>query len=60
MKCSGSQIICTAPELQTRVTPVFEALIFAEILKPLSKSLGPFGELALGPATQQLFVRKTQ
>jgi hypothetical protein len=56
MKCSGSQTICTAPEPQTRVVGVFEALLFEQVLEPLAKPLGPLGEVAIASAVERLFV----
>jgi hypothetical protein len=59
MRCSGSPTISIAPERQAqpRAAGVFEALIFARLLEPLAKPLGPFGEIALGAVAQRLFVR---
>lgn len=56
MRCSESQTICTAAD--ARVVGVIEALLFAQILEPLTKPLGPVGEIALGSVAQQLFVPK--
>ncbi len=56
MRCSESQTTCTAPEPRER--RVFEALLFAQVLEPLTKSLGPVGEIALGSVAQQLFIPK--
>lgn len=58
MKCSASQTTCTAPELPVRAAGVFQALLFTQVLEPLTKSLGPVGEIALGSVAQQLFVPK--
>ncbi|MBV8197589.1 MAG: hypothetical protein JO263_05615 [Candidatus Eremiobacteraeota bacterium] len=33
----------------------FEALIFAEVLRPLAARLGPLADVALNEATQHLF-----
>jgi len=33
----------------------FEALIFAEVLRPLAARLGPLADVALNEATQRLF-----
>jgi hypothetical protein len=41
-----------------RPTDVFQALLFTQVLEPLTKSLGPVGEIALGSVAQQLFVPK--
>jgi hypothetical protein len=37
-----------------------EALIFAEILKPLAASLGPVGDAAIGTVAQKAFVKPPQ
>lgn len=58
MKCNASQTTCTEPESPVRAAGVFQALLFAQILKPLSKALGPAGEIALGSVAQQLFIPK--
>lgn len=58
MRCSELRTTCTAPEAQTRTVAVFQALLFAQVLEPLAKSLGPAGEIALGSVAQQLFVPK--
>ena len=58
MKCSESQTTCIAPDPHVRAVGVFEALLFTQVLEPLTKSLGPVGELTLGSVAQQLFVPK--
>lgn len=58
MRCSESQTTCTAPEVQPRAASVFEALLFTQVLEPLTKSLGPVGEIALGSVAQRLFIPK--
>ena len=58
MKCSASQITCIAPDLHARATGVIEALLFAQVLEPLVKPLGPAGELTLSTVAQQIFVPK--
>jgi hypothetical protein len=58
MKCSASPTTCIAPEAPARAAGVFQALLFAQILKPLSKALGPAGEIALGSVAQELFISK--
>ena len=57
MRCSGSLTTCTAAER----TPVraFEAVLFAQVMRPLARSLGDVGELALGVVTQRLFAPET-
>ena len=37
----------------------FEAVLFAQVMRPLAQSLGDVGELALGVATQRLFAPET-
>jgi len=58
MRCSESQTTCTAPEVQPRAANVFEALLFTQVLAPLTKPLGPVGELALDGVAQTLFIPK--
>jgi hypothetical protein len=58
MRCSESQTTCIAPEPQVRAASVFQALLFTQVLEPLTKSLGPVGEIALGSVAQQLFIPK--
>jgi len=62
MKCSESQttsIADSAPDERTRATGVIEAIVFSEILKPLTAALGPFGDSATGSIAQSVFVRPT-
>jgi hypothetical protein len=33
------------------------ALLFAQVLKPLAKSLGPFGDCAIDAVAEKIFVR---
>jgi hypothetical protein len=40
-----------------RPEDVASALLFREILRPLSAALGPVGEIALGNVADTLFVR---
>lgn len=58
MRCSESQTTCTEAELRQRASGVVEALIFANVLEPLTKTLGPVGELALSAAAQKIFAPK--
>jgi hypothetical protein len=60
MKCSGSQTICTAPDRDPSVAAAqtLQALIFAKILEPLAKPLGPVGEIALTSVAQRMFAPK--
>jgi hypothetical protein len=63
MKCCGSPTTSIAAsdmasmDDKRRVENAMQAVVFAEILKPLAKSLGPFGELATGSIAQDLFAR---
>lgn len=63
MKCCGSQTISTAANVSDaaddarRVQNALQAVVFADILKPLATSLGPFGDLATGSIAQSLFAR---
>jgi len=58
MRCSESQTTCTVPNAQPPAAGVFEALLFAQVLEPLTKPLGPVGEIALGSVAQELFIPK--
>ena len=58
MRCSESQTTCTAPDVQPRPANIFEALLFTQVLEPLTKSLGPVGEIVLEGVAQQLFIPK--
>lgn len=73
MRCSGSPTTSTAANIVvTRVEPplgqastpsvrdVTNALLFREILKPLTAALGPAGEIALGAVADDLFVRRAR
>jgi hypothetical protein len=66
MKCCESPTTSTAANLpvqideRKRIEASMQAVVFAEILKPLSASLGPFGDLATGSIAQSLFVRPNQ
>ena len=48
MRCSESQTICTADNaLAAREAAAqFEGLLFAQVLQPLQKALGPLGDIA--------------
>jgi len=56
MKCSGSQTICTAAERERPEVRTLEAVLFAKILEPLAKGLGPAGEITLASVAQRLFL----
>ena len=58
MRCSESQTTCTAVDAQRRAAGVVEALLFAQVLAPLTKALGPAGDFALHSVAQQLFAPK--
>ena len=59
MRCSASPTTFTAPSAAERPEiRVLEAMIFAEVLRPLAKDFGPFGEVALGAVAQHAFVSK--
>ncbi|GAC1425011.1 MAG: hypothetical protein NVSMB5_19270 [Candidatus Velthaea sp.] len=60
MKCSGSPTTCIAvnrEDERARITGALQAVIFSEILKPLTAALGPFGDVATGSIAQSLFVK---
>jgi hypothetical protein len=64
MKCCASQTISTVKPAPAPAPPpardareaavAFEALLFQETLKPLSKSLGFFGDAATGACAQAI------
>jgi hypothetical protein len=58
MRCSESQTTCIAPDAQPRAASVFQALLFTQVLEPLTKPLGPVGEITLDSVAQQLFIPK--
>jgi hypothetical protein len=62
MKCSASPTICIAAEHRTQPAAVrtLEALLFAKVLEPLAKPLGPVGELTLTNVAQRVFVPETR
>jgi hypothetical protein len=60
MKCCGSPLISGAPiglNPRTAATAALQAVVFGEILKPLAKTLGPVGDLAVESVAQHLFMR---
>ena len=59
MRCSASQTISTAvkPDERSVVRDQVNALLFAQVLKPLAASLGPLGDLTTDAVVQKLFVR---
>ncbi|GEM_PF-5171054 len=62
MRCSASPTICIAAEQRPQPAAVraLEALLFAKLLEPLAKPLGPVGELALTSVAQRVFVPETR
>ena len=62
MKCSESPTICIAAERppQTAAVRTLEAVLFAKVLQPLAKSLGPAGEPALSTVAQRVFRPETR
>jgi flagellar basal-body rod protein FlgG len=57
MKCCGSPIISTDPNPTAVVRDTLQAVLFAEIMKPLAAVLGPVGDLAIDSVAQSVFVR---
>ena len=66
MRCCASPTTFTAADpraderralAQTDARAVMSAVLFREILKPLTQGLGPVGEIALGAVADELFVR---
>ena len=64
MKCCALPTISTAAEPGAVPAPsprdVTNALLFGEILKPLTTALGPVGEVALSSVVDELFVRRAR
>jgi hypothetical protein len=64
MRCCVSPTISTAAEPAAGPAPsprdVTNAILFREILKPLTAALGPVGEVALGTVVDELFVRRAR
>ena len=58
MKCCASQTTFTGVKDEREVvSDRVNALLFAQVLKPLAKSLGPFGDGAIDAVVEKLFVR---
>ena len=64
MKCCESPITSTVadnasvkPAMPIRPTDVMQAVLFSDILKPLTAALGPVGEAVTSSVVQTLFVR---
>lgn len=62
MKCSESPTICIAAERAPQAAAVrtLEAVLFAKILEPLAKPLGPAGEIALTTVAQRVFLPESR
>ena len=71
MKCCGSLTTSTAPNRvhapenantaeRSLVAERVNAMLFAQVLKPLAKALGPFGDLAVESVAEATFVRTTR
>ena len=58
MKCCASQTTSTGVrDERDVVSERVNALLFAQVLKPLAKSLGPFGDCAIDAVAEKIFVR---
>jgi len=58
MKCCASQTTFTGVKDEREVvSDRVNALLFAQVLKPLAKSLGPFGDGAIDAIVEKLFLR---
>jgi hypothetical protein len=60
MKCCGLPTVpsaADAPPAQPAAADALQAIVFGEILKPLSAALGPVGDIAVEALSQQLFMR---
>jgi hypothetical protein len=58
MKCCGSPTTSTGADAATAVVrDTLQAVLFAEIMKPLAANLGPIGDLAISSVAQSVFVR---
>ena len=60
MKCCGSPTTFIAVNADERaiVQERVNALLFAQVLKPLAASLGPFGDCAIEAVVEKMFVRE--
>jgi hypothetical protein len=45
------------PTTRSAATSALEAIVFREILKPLTAGLGPVGEVAIGSVADAIFTR---
>lgn len=58
MKCCASQTTFTGVKDEREVvSDRVNALLFAQVLEPLAKSLGPFGDYAIDAVVEKMFVR---
>lgn len=60
MKCCGTPTPFTAvspPDAAHSATKMMQALLFTEILKPLSAGLGPVGGVAIDSTVQSIFMK---
>jgi hypothetical protein len=58
VKCCASQTTFTGVKDEREVvSDRVNALLFAQVLKPLAKSLGPFGDCAIDAVVEKMFVR---
>ncbi len=61
MKCCGSPTTSTVdnvPSPARTTTGVVQAMLFGEVLKPLTAALGPVGDTAVGSIVAAWFVPK--
>ena len=60
MKCCESPTTSIAVNADERaiVQERVNALLFAQVLKPLAASLGPFGDCAIEAVVEKMFVRE--
>ncbi len=57
MKCSGSPTISTVPDARAaQPQAMVAALVFAEVLKPLTAALGPLGETLASTVAERAFL----
>ncbi len=63
MKCCASPTTSTAvnvPDAGRSAGQVMQAVIFSQILKPLTAALGPAGDMTVESIAQRLFVQPRQ
>ncbi len=57
MKCSGSPITSTVPDARAaQPRAMLAALVFADVLKPLTAALGPLGETVAATVAERAFL----